>query len=331
MDKDRADRFNWDDDDGIVLRKPKGKMEINLDPNHGLFKKLKDGQFPWWENLKADPEVYIDIRKNNSLNVYYNGGSIMKLEWKNEFKGQIHFEYVPFQRESDYWPFEFQTGNISLKQNKTEAIAINNFEQKSLEMIKSRVRKFYPNDSEKGIQGHYVTRNNNHSKKLHGFFIDTEFAYKDKHIDIRIDLIWVDLEKKKIALVELKTIGDPRLYEGGVQSQDTIDGQLKKYYVFAKENKKEILQYYSKIFSIKKSLEILPKFIMEKSLEEFELIEKPILLVGDCTQKWIDNNAVTLNKKLRDIAFGCVYQGRNTFEFRIPYKTTQYYYRLDTD
>ncbi len=261
----------------------------------------------------------------------------MKLEGTKEFKGQIHFEYVPFQRERNYWPFEFQNGNISLKQYKNEAIAINNFEQRSLERIKNRVRKFYPNDSEKGIQGHYVTINNNHSKRSSGFFIDTEFEYGDK----RIDLIWVDLEKKKIAFVELKTIDDARLYtiddeqlngEKG-RSRDTIGKQLKKYYDFAKtnDNKKELLQYYSKIFSIKKSLEILPKFIMEKSLEEFELIEKPILLVGDCTQKWIDKNAVTLNKKLRDIAFGCVYQGRNTFEFRIPYKTTQYYYRLDTD
>ena len=129
--------------------------------------------------------------------------------------------------------------------------------------------------------------------------------------------------------MELKTIGDPRLYEGGGQSQETIDGQLKKYYVFAKDNKKELLQYYSKIFSIKNSLGILPKFVKEKSIEDFELIEKPILLVGDCTQKWIDNNASDLNEWLKGIAFGCVYQGKNTFEFRIPYKTTRYSYRFD--
>ena len=89
-------------------------------------------------------------RKDNSLNVYYNGGSIIKLEWKNEFKGQIHFEYVPLERESDYWLFEFQNGNTSLKQNKKDVIDINNFEPRSLERIKNRILKFYPNDSEKG-------------------------------------------------------------------------------------------------------------------------------------------------------------------------------------
>ena len=323
MDNDRTERFNWNDDAQVTFKKPKGKMEINLNPDHGLFKKLKDDHLLWWKNLIADPELYIDIRKDNSLNVYYNGGSIMKLEWKNEFKGQLHFEYVPLQVDKPYLQFAFQDGNISLE--KYQTIDINNFEKKSLERIKKRVSNFFPHDSEKGIQGHYVTKNNNESKGKNGFFIDTEFQYDDK----RIDMIWVDLEKGQIALVELKTIGDPRLFGGRAQSPDPINAQLEKYYKFANKNKKDLRQYYSKIFSIKKGLGILPNFVMEKSIEGFDLIEKPILLVGNCTKEWIKTYANKLNGKVQDIAFGCVYQGSNTFEFGIPYKTSRYSFRLD--
>jgi len=67
-------------------------------------------------------------------------------------------EYIPLNKTAEYLPFEFQDGNISLK--KLQTIDIKNFEREALERIKKRVRKFYPNDSEKGIQGQYVINNN---------------------------------------------------------------------------------------------------------------------------------------------------------------------------
>lgn len=297
-------------------------MKINLKTDHPLFERLKKSPPPWWDNLKADSGLYIDIRKNNYINVYHNGGSIMKLEWADKYKAQIHFEYIPLQKDSEYLSFEFQNGNITL--NKYETITINNFEKESLDRIKKRIQKFYPNDSEKGIQGQYVIRNNGGSKNSNGFFIDTEF----QDDNVRIDMVWVDLKKKKIALVELKTIGDKRLHVGKNQSQETIKQQLKKYHDFAKPNKKDLIQYYSKIYEIKKKLGIIPKFVKEESLGNFELIEKPVLLVGDCPQKWIDENTKHLNPHICEVAFGCIYQGRNTFNFKVPYKPSRNCYRF---
>ncbi len=67
-------------------------MKIKLKTDHALFQKLKDNPPPWWKNLISDPELYIDIRKDNYLNVYHNGGSIMKLEGaKEEGKGSSPF------------------------------------------------------------------------------------------------------------------------------------------------------------------------------------------------------------------------------------------------
>ncbi len=298
-------------------------MKTKLRTDHVLFQKLRDESPLWWENLKNDSELYIDIRNGNHLNVYHNGGSIMKLEGTSEYKAKINIEYVPLNKTSDYFPFEFQNGNISL--NELHTISINNFEKEALEKIKKRVRKFYPNDSEKGIQGHYVINDKSKESKKDGFFIDTELQYDN----MRIDLVWVDLRTKKIAFVELKTIGDERLYIDKNQSSETIDKQLSKYYEFACQNKDSLIDYYNAVYAIKKSLGILPEFVNENSLKNYDLIEKPILLVGDCTREWIDKNAGDLNNWLQNIAFGCVYQGKTTFDFGMPYKTSRNCFRLD--
>ena len=61
-------------------------MKTKLKADHVLFQKLREESPSWWENLKSDSELYINIGKGNHLNVYHNGGSIMKLEGTNEFK-----------------------------------------------------------------------------------------------------------------------------------------------------------------------------------------------------------------------------------------------------
>ncbi|MCL0051329.1 hypothetical protein M1M97_01465 [Thermodesulfovibrionales bacterium] len=287
-------------------------MKANLKIDHGLFQRLKNDPPQWWKNLKDDRELYIDIRKDNYINVYYNGGSIMKLEGASKYRAKINVEYIPLEGEKEYLPFNFQNDNISFLKHKP--IELGNFSKKSLGEIKKWIKKFYPNSSEKGIQGRYVIKN----KKGNGFFIDTEFQYDYK----RIDMVWVDLEKKKIAFVELKTIGDKSLYK------KTIGEQLKKYSDFAKKYKNELIKYYSEIYLIKEKLGLLPKFVKVKSLEDYELIEKPILLVGDCTQEWIKNNAEELNGNIKDVAFGSLYQGKDTYNFRIPYESSRNCFRL---
>jgi hypothetical protein len=288
-------------------------LKTKLKTDYALFQRLKSKPPQWWSNLKSDPELYIDVRKDNYLNVYYNGGSIMKLEGSKEYKAQIHYEYIPLHKDTDYLPYDFQDENIDFREHKP--IKVNNFSNVTLEKIKKRISKFYPNNSEKGIQGHYVVTNNRTAKDNSGFFIDTEFMYDN----MRIDMIWVDLQDKKIALVELKKIADERLYVDKNQTQETIDKQLRKYYEFAKTSKDTLIQYYNQVYSIKRDLGLLPEFVKEQSLENYELIQKPILLVGDCTQKWIDKNADDLNDHIKNVAFGSLYHGKNTYNFRIPF------------
>lgn len=301
-----------------------GTFQSNLKTDHQLFTRLVHDSPECWRNLKNDPDIYIDVRKDNYLNVYYNGGAIMKLEGTKDYKAKIHFEYIPLQTDENYIGFQADCENISLQE--IQVIKIDNFSKKVLNKIKKRIRNFYPNDSEKGIQAHFVTMNRK-STKASGFFIDTEFQFphssQDSDLKGRIDLIWIDLERKQMAFVELKTTSDSRLFGYNSYEPESIDIQLKKYQEFAQKNREELISHFQKVFIIKKQLGILPSFISIDSLEGFTLLEKPVLLIGNCKQKWINDNSELINSRLKDIAFGCIYQGETSFNFALPTKTSR--------
>jgi hypothetical protein len=296
-------------------------VDFKLQFDHPLWHELTAQNPKWWQNLKSDPDIYCDIRKDNYLNFYYNGGSLLRLRWDNGFKAEIHCEYVPLKADRAYLPFEF--GDSEAKMTSPGIIDIQNFAKAPLARIKKRIRKSYPDNSEKGIQGHYVTRALQ-AKKRNGFFIDTEFEYQGK----RMDLVWVDVKTKKIAFVELKRKADAGLFPSSGSTRQSIEDQLKKYSAFIKKNQIELLAYYDLVFRIKKKLGLLKGFSRFKSLRNFELLEKPILLVGDCNQAWIDVHAAQLNAKVAQYSFGCVFQGPSTFSFQIPFETSGNSYRF---
>ena len=284
-------------------------MKYKLSENCALFMKLLKDPPKWWINLKNDKELYIDIRKSNYINVYHNGGSLLKLTHRKAFNGEIAFEYVPIENiNSPNMKFIFNNNAISFAD--IMPITLNSFNKESLNEIKKKIRKKYPNKSEKGLQGQYVIKN---TKNENGFFIDTEFQFGQQ---LRIDLIWLDFKYKKIFFVELKTIGDKRLFN------NEIEIQLQKYNHFIKNNKNDLLMYYNKLFMIKKQLMLLPNLLSSNIyLSEFDIVEKPILLIGNCTQAWIDYNSKHLNSKIKEHTHSCIYHGDNTFRFEIPKKT----------
>jgi hypothetical protein len=85
----------------------------------------------FWNKMVNDKDLFIAIR-DESLNVYFNGQSICRLEYsKGIIKGHTHKKYLGVN-ESGY--FASKNGNIS---NKKSSIA--NLDQ--LEDIKTNVRK----------------------------------------------------------------------------------------------------------------------------------------------------------------------------------------------
>ncbi len=244
----------------------------SLNPQHGLFEELKNNNPPWWQFIKEkinSGEFYVDIRKDNSLNIYYNGGSLVKVALsRGEIKGKIH-EFYLNQAGSKYIEYEL------------------NRLPEDADDIKTRIALKYSDISESGIKAKLVCDYNSR-------FIDSEFAYPEvigKKIDkygkkitdyrtTRIDL--TKLENGKIVFVELKRIEDGRLLDNEYENGNPeILSQMKEYHLFIKEHKKEITSYYKTLFGIKQMLGILPRSLSEiENIDDYELCDDVELYIN---------------------------------------------------
>lgn len=282
-----------------------------LNTKNILFLELENKKPNWWKNIVSENGIYIDIRKDNYIDIYFNGGNIIReLKFNGKkYSGSINYKYL-LSENSEYIKYDFSLPKVELAQKRIDLLTFLDFEQKSSKRIKDNISKYYPASSEKGIQAKFVNNTD--------CFLDTEFAYNYGNTKLRIDLVWIDVANKKIMFVELKTMGDSRLYT------NEIYGQLKKYNNFAIKFEIDIVKYYQKVFEIKKKLNILPKGLkLISSLKEFSLEKKPLLLFGDCQQKWINNNAKDINARIDKVAVGAYYFGGTKYNCDVIAKTNR--------
>lgn len=288
-----------------------GKIKFdNLEQNNHLFTTLINNPPKWWINLTKDKSIHIEIRKDNYIDVYYNGGGIIKkfISSNGVLKGKIHFEYLPVDIiGNQYLDYAFENQSVKIHNVPNNFEDFNNFNQNILDKLEKKIEVHYPSNSEKGIQSSFILND--------GFFIDSEFSYNFNNKTVRIDLVRIDINQNKIVFVELKTIGDNRLYT------NEIIRQLSDYRDFINYYKDELLKYYIKLFNIKKQLGILSKNLSNVNLSSFSVLEKPLLLFGNCEQSWIDSNSNMLDSKIKDIAVGCYYFGKPKYSCDLVYKS----------
>lgn len=280
-----------------------------LSPKAALFEELSANPPAWWKSLTRDPELSIQIRKENYIDVYYHGGCLISgLQFDGEnFAGKINSQYIPFTK-NEYVPYRFGTNTV--KFGNAEVLDIENFGQNALRRIKKNISNFYDNASEKAIQYRFIEND--------PYFIDSEFAYRYKEGErntIRIDLVRADPSAKKIVFVEVKTMGDPRLYT------DEITEQLSMYEDFIGRKKAELLDYYNKVFEIKRNISVLPGGLTGETLQDYQIVTKPLLLFGDCKQKWIDEFSPELDQKISGYSIGCYYFGKPDYSCRLLAKS----------
>lgn len=232
----------------------------SFNPNAEIFKKLKERQPKWWLLLLEDKELYIDIRKDNYINVYYYGGSLAKIKYKKCFVASIRKKYLGVNdSNSDYTKLDLER-----------------LTKKDIEAIKEQIEINYLKDNpeepgEKKIQGKLILENPN--------FIDSEFQYNRGAENLRIDLI--ELSNGKLSFVELKVISDKRLRNDETRNKEIpeIIGQMKKYSEFMNEYETEIVNYYKQLLDLKNDLGI------SKLSENFILEKTPILLIVNTYNK----------------------------------------------
>lgn len=279
-----------------------------LDPKNALFENIKKGNTPeWWDDVIKDPEVYIELRKNHQMDVYYNGGAIFR-EVKlvnGEYTWKTHAKFLC---KSEY---------IGPKEPITQ---IRIGESDWLRKIKNNIKTYYPTSSEKGYQAKLITQQH--------YFIDTEFAYNGDVVDDdvvvddvvddrkrkrkrngnRFDLVWLDVKKKKIVVVELKLTDNGELYT------DSIYKQLDKYVKLIEAHGDKLQKYFKRVFDCKKAIGLLPDELKGiENINDFTIEPKPLLLVGNCSKDWIPKNKEKLNDKLKEVALGVYYYGDSEF------------------
>ena len=246
---------------------------------------LELGKEPaWWKRFKEDPSLYIEIRKDNQVNVYFQGGSVARIHYCSK-KGQLqvftHHKYLG----------EPAPSKGSLYKECSEQIG------NCLEEVLERVKKEYsqkhqvggvvPKEkwSEKYIQGTLIIQ----SRHCH---LDSEFAYIDGETNNRID--WVRCDNGNVTFVELKRMDDGRMLHETDATPEVVF-QMNRYKQFIEKYKPQLLLYYQKLYEIKKSLGLpVPDF------KPASINETPELLIFD---RW-EKNTIDRDKhrnRLREI------------------------------
>ncbi len=229
-----------------MITKPIGSF-ATINPSADIFIEIKNQQPKWWAFFCNDKELYINIRKENYINIYYYGGSVAKIFFKNGFKADIHQKYLG--------------DNISRGKTKASAykckylhLDLNNLNKSIITDIKNHIVSDYlrhinnENPAEKWIQGKIIINDSN--------YIDSEFQFnQDPSIgNLRIDLI--KLTGGVLTFIELKIISDSRLRNDekrNIKIPEIIE-QMKKYNLFINKYEADIIDYYKKLVEIKKLL-----------------------------------------------------------------------------
>lgn len=249
------------------------KFQAALDSNHKLFNYLSRSAPSWWSRVlsyrstaTAKRGIYIDVRKDNTINVYYQGASLAKIEWsKGRAQATAHHKYLGIERSGKtlYYPCEQQLEILGNEEccllRNAEAFYTNRDGREELDAERK---------CEKRLQGEVVCSSP-------GLYIDSEFAHRyeegSQHT-IRIDLVRV--VDSTLQFVELKRIQDPRLLCKNVNITPEIITQMEEYRNFLEANSGSILSYYKRIIEIKRSLGLL---LIDIDVDKLEICTTPCL------------------------------------------------------
>ena len=222
---------------------------LNLDAK--IFHELKKNP-SWWARFKNDSSLYIEIRKDNQVNVYFEGGSVARIHYCSKHKKlQVftHHKYLNLPAPSKSNAYIECSGIIDEPKETNSEILVCD---KVIERVKTCYSQKHAINgvvekekwSEKFIQGTLITQSSD-------FHLDSEFAYNDATDKNRIDLIRCD--KGVITFVELKRIADGRMLHKTDESPEIVD-QMNRYKDFITKYSVELLAYYQKLYDVKAEL-----------------------------------------------------------------------------
>ena len=244
-----------------------------LNPDAKIFHELKKNP-SWWVRFKNDSSLYIEIRKDNQVNVYFEGGSVARIHYCSKHKKlQVftHHKYLGLPAPSKSNAYIECSDIIDKPIEKDSEILICD---KVIERVKTCYSQKHAINgivdkekwSEKFIQGSLITKSS-------VFHLDSEFAYNDAASQNRIDLVRCD--NGIITFVELKRIGDGRMLHKTDESPEIIE-QMNRYKDFINRYSAQLLAYYQKLYDVKVELGLHVPSVRPASINH-----EPHLLIFD--------------------------------------------------
>ena len=237
------------------------KLNAKLDPKAKIYNELRQ-QPEWWKRLTSIKGVYVEIRKDNIINIYFEGGRMARLTYTNEaLKATCHYKYLGL--------------NMSPKEKEPYIDCLDTLMNNPASIIEN-IKKEYSQKgakneedvSENKIQGDIICHDN--------IYLDSEFAHRfeeGKNKTIRFDL--VAIKENQLSFIELKRIQDNRLLNK-YDDKPEILIQMDQYSQFIKTYKDALLTYYKQLYTIKQSLG-LP--VPPCNLNELSVCENPHLII----------------------------------------------------
>ena len=277
-------------------------LDASLNKDADIYKELKK-QPDWWKRLLSIKGVYVEIRKDDIVDVYYEGGRMAELRFKHKkITATCHPKYLGMDVPTGTNPKYVDCLEV-LKNNPT--FIINNIQAN----YSQKEGKDDEDISEKKIQGDMICKRN-------PIFLDSEFAHRyevRKRQTIRFDL--VTIKNNQLFFIELKRIKDNRMLNKENDKPEILK-QMEKYQEFIKVNKDKLLDYYKTLYEIKTSLK-LP--VPECALEKLSVCEIPHLIVMD-TYKSLKSrrkNRIARMKEIIDKApFSYTIEKLSTYEMK---------------
>lgn len=246
------------------------RLNASLNRKARVYSELAK-QPQWWKSLLQIEGVYVEIRKGDIVDVYYEGGRIAEIRYKGKGKRKglvatCNEKYLGYEK-----------GAKSKYIDSLETLKTN--PQFIIENIKKHYsQKHDPsgeNIGETKLKGDMICSNR-------GRFLDSEFAHryeKDNSNTIRIDL--VDIKDNKLQFIELKRIQDNRLLNRDDDNPEILE-QVEKYRKFIEVNREALLVYYKELYRIKEYLGLpVPKC----DLGELSVCAEPLLIIRNTYEK----------------------------------------------
>ena len=244
-----------------------------LNPDANIFQELKKNP-SWWVRFKNVSSLYIEIRKDNQVNVYFEGGSVARIHYCSKHKKlQVftHHKYLGLPAPSKSNAYIECSDIIDKPIEKDSEILICD---KVIERVKTCCSQKHAINgvvdkekwSEKFIQGSLII-------KSLTFHLDSEFAYNDAASQNRIDLVRCD--NGIITFVELKRIGDGRMLHKTDESPEIVE-QMNRYKDFINRYSAQLLAYYQKLYDVKVELGLHVPSVRPASINH-----EPHLLIFD--------------------------------------------------